>query len=237
MQQGPVNTNIWYDTKKLQEALKLFISVSPLYKNSDGYQYDLCDLTRQVMSNLFHDNQIKFKEAYDRKDLKTIKAISKKQLELLLDLDGLLSHRSELTFSKYICDCHKLTANEDEKRYFDLNARALLTLWGDIRGDCSYLYDYSWREWSGMVGGFYYKRWDIFYKEIIKNLEKHRKTRILSGDTEVKRKKYRSYKLGEKLYQFELSFIHEYKEYEYPKDTDVTAYANKMFNKWIEKLV
>ena len=45
-------------------------------------------------------------------------------------------------------------ANEAEKKYFDFNARTLITLWGNINKD-NILFDYAWREWNGLVGEFY----------------------------------------------------------------------------------
>lgn len=225
-------TNIWYDTKLLEKALVLFNSVSDEFKDNDGYQYDLCDLTRQVLSNRFHDRQIDFSRAYKSKNLELVKQIASEQLDLLLDLDELLSHRSEMCLSRFICDSHKLATSEEEKRYFDKNARTLISLWGNINDDCSALYDYSWREWNGMVKGYYYKRWSIFYNEIISNLQRGRRTKIKVGDSYNHRRRYKSYPLGKKLNEFELAFGNDYKEYDYPVDSDVCESVNKAIAKW-----
>ena len=225
-------TNIWYDTKKLEKALLLFYNVSKEYSSSDGYQYDLCDLTRQVLSNRFHDNQIIFEKAYKNNNVDLIRDIANKQLSILLDMDNLLSHRSELCFSRYICDCHNLATSEEEKRYFDYNARTLVTLWGNINGNCAFLYDYAWREWCGMIKDYYYVRWNMFYSEIICHLEKRKKLKIKKCDSYNHRNRYKSFPFGKKLNEFELDFCKNYKDYEYPVDTDVCECVSSLIDKW-----
>lgn len=127
-QAGPCCKNkLYYDTDKFEKAVELYLSVSEDFKESDGYQYDLCDLTRQAMSNRFYKEQIEFAGAYKKKNVSAVEEIAKKQLSLLADMDTLLSHRKEFCFSRWINDCHNLATDEKEKRYFDINARTLLT--------------------------------------------------------------------------------------------------------------
>lgn len=171
-------TKIYYDTKLFEKAVVLFKSVSDEFKESDGYQYDLCDLVRQALSNRFYTNQAEFSNAYSRKDIEALKILSEKQLNLLQDMDSFLANRSEFSLSRWIEDSHRLAGDEQEKKYFDFNARTLITLWGD--GVCeNMLYDYSWREWSGLIGEFYFVRWKMFYDEVISQLEKGRYVDVL----------------------------------------------------------
>ena len=67
---GPCDyTKLFYDPKQLDKALPLFLSVKEQFSASDGYQYDVCDLTRQILSNRFHTNQAQFAEAFAKKDI------------------------------------------------------------------------------------------------------------------------------------------------------------------------
>lgn len=223
---------VWYDTKKLEKALTLFISVKDEYKDSDGYQYDLCDLTRQVLSNRFHDRQKDWAANYKKKNLEEIKKISKEQLDLLLDLDELLSHRKEMCLARWICDSHDLATSEEEKKYFDVNARTLITSWGYVDGCTSALYDYSWREWSGLIKEYYYVRWDMFYKEAISHMEDGTKFNFTTGDNYPEREKYRSTDFGKRLNEFELKWAKTYSEYDYPTTTDVIPSVLKIQEKW-----
>lgn len=67
-----------------------------------------------------------------------------------------------------------LPKTRKRKKYFDFNARTLITLWGDINGSTSALYDYPWREWSGLIKEYYYKRWEMFYDYALGCLKNHK---------------------------------------------------------------
>lgn len=230
---GPCCINkLHYEPKEFEKAVELFLSVSDDFKNSDGYQYDLCDLTRQAMSNRFYDEQFRFAAAYKKKDIKTAEKIAKNQLELLLDIDELLSHRSELCFSRWINDAHNLATDENEKRYFDMHARTLLTSWGDINGNTSQLYDYAWREWSGLIKEYYYKRWQMFYEKALHCLKNKKPLFIINGNGGVGRYYYKVYPFGKELNKFELGWLKEYKEYPKPSTTDVIPKAKEYAEKW-----
>lgn len=222
----------YYDTKEFEKAVELFLSVSDDFKNSDGYQYDLCDLTRQAMSNRFYDEQFKFANAYKKKDIKTAEEIAKNQLELMLEIDELLSHRSEFCFSRWINDAHALATDENEKRYFDMNARTLLTSWGDISRNTSALYDYAWREWSGLIKEYYYKRWKMFYEKALHCLKHKKPLFIINGNGYAGRFWYNSYPFGKTLNKFELVWLKEYKEYSIPATSDVILSAKEYAKKW-----
>lgn len=222
----------YYDTKKFEQAVSLFLSASDDFSQSDGYQYDLCDITRQALSNRFYDEQLKFAAAYKAKDLPAVKRIAKEQLELLDDMDELLSHRKEFCFSRFICDAHALATDEQEKKYFDFNARTLVTQWGDIRDKTFALYDYAWREWSGLIKSYYRVRWTKFYERAVYCLEHKRIFFIFNGNDYVGRRRYRSYKFGRELNRFEMDWLHDYTEYQPPQTTDVIPSAKKTAAKW-----
>lgn len=224
-------TKIYYDTKLFEKAVSLFKSVSDEFGESDGYQYDLCDLVRQALSNRFYTNQSDFADAYSRKDIEALKILSEKQLNLLQDMDRFLANRSEFSLSRWIEDSHRLAGDEQEKKYFDFNARTLITLWGDVYGE-NMLYDYSWREWSGLIGEFYFVRWKMFYDEVISQFEKGRHVDVLCTADFVKRKNYIKSDFGKRLNDFENKWINTYSEYPYPSDKNVVSDAQMLIKKW-----
>ncbi len=224
-------TKVYYDTALFEKAAMLFLSVSDEFECSDGYQYDLCDIFRQVLSNRFYNNQLKFSKAYDKKDFSLLKALSAEQLDILEDLDNLLSSRSEFSLSRWIGDSHRLAQSDTEKKYFDLNARVLITQWGDINGE-NILYDYSWREWSGLIKEYYAVRWKMFYDEAISQLEKGSRIDVLCTSDFNKRKDYVKTSFGKTLFEFEKQWLKEYKEYPYPVDSDAVPKAKALARKW-----
>ncbi|MEG2084432.1 MAG: alpha-N-acetylglucosaminidase TIM-barrel domain-containing protein [Clostridia bacterium] len=226
------NLQPFYDKQLFKKAVVLFASVSQEFKNSDGYQFDLTDFTRQAMSDLFYLNQIEYAKAAKELDLQKVKNIANVQLQLLKDLDNLLSCRSEVCLSRWVEDAHNLATNEQQKKYYDKCARLLITLWGDTNGACA-LYDYAWKEWSGLIAEYYLPRWQRFYSESEKSIINGK---LLSVPTEKKyfgRAHIRANKFYDDLTTFELNWCNTYYSYDYPKDKDVTQIANEMIQKYL----
>lgn len=226
-------TKVHYAPKDLEKALQLFLSVREDLKGSDGYQYDLCDLTRQVLSNRFHTRQAAFAEAYQKKDLDAVKHIADSQLEILADLDAFLGLRRNFTLARWINQSHALGATEAEKRYFDKNARTLITVWGNLYGDCSSLYDYAWREWNGLIKEYYAVRWEKFYTQAIDALENGKDfPQAKPTDTVWDRPRFDATPFGRELFQFEKHWCETYSEYDEPQNRDVTDTAQALYEKY-----
>lgn len=223
---------IHYDAKEFEKALLLFSSLSDQFKDNDAYQYDLCDMTRQALSNRFYTNQLEFQKAYRGiRNLKKLESISKIQLELLLDLDDLLSHRCEMTLAKWLNMAQELATDDEEKHYFDLNARTQVTLWGDIDGDTTDLFDYAWKEWNGLIKSYYYPRWQIFYNGIIDAVKHHRFPKQYR-DGWLQRSNYRKGKIGKEIEIFEQAWIRDYQECSMPSSSDVVPCALDLIKKY-----
>ena len=61
---------------------------------------------------------------------------------------------------------------EEEKKLYEWNASALITVWGDsIAANQGGLHDYSHREWSGILKDLYYQRWKTFFEQKQQELE------------------------------------------------------------------
>lgn len=227
-------TKVFYNTKEYEKAVALFYSLAPQLKDSDAYQYDLCDMVRQALSNRFHDNQLKFKGIYKKliKNTTELRKIADTQLELLLDLDEFLSNRKEMTLARWINDAHNLATDEEEKKYFDFNARTQITLWGDIDGDTSKLFDYAWKEWNGLIKEYYYPRWEIFYNYVISTLKKHKRPKVSKYNPWAQRFSYKKFPVGKEIDKFELNWIKDYKEYPTPTNSDVVFPAGNLIHKY-----
>lgn len=223
-----------YDIELFETAVSKMLSLADIYGDNDAYQYDLCDIVRQAMSNRFYSNQVKFKKAYRLRQLKKIKEIAKEQLELLLDLDDYLGNRNETTLSRWINDAHKLATDEEERKYFDYNARLLITSWGDVRSTTSQLYDYAWREWNGLIKEYYYVRWEMFYNEIINNMSRFRHTKLPSTKIYGGRNEYLKYPLGRKMDEFEQKWFDIYSEYPVVENKDVVEPSKKIAERWFK---
>ena len=61
------------------------------------------------------------------------------------------------------------SSSEKSRWIFEKDATALVTVWG-ADGD-PLIFDYSWREWTGLIDGYYLKRWEKFYAMLQDHLD------------------------------------------------------------------
>ncbi|HZZ74276.1 MAG TPA: alpha-N-acetylglucosaminidase C-terminal domain-containing protein, partial [Puia sp.] len=161
------STTVWtrtklnYNPKDFLPVWNYFISVADKYGNSDGFQYDLVDITRQVLANYANTIHANLVMAYRAKDVVAYKRYSDEFLQIISDMDSLLGTRKDFLLGQWISDARSFGNNPAEKSLYERNARDLITLWGGVN---SPLHEYSCRQWSGLLNDFYKKRWEIFFE-------------------------------------------------------------------------
>lgn len=235
---GPCcNTLSFYDSRLLEQALKIFFEASADFENSDGYQYDLCDLTRQVLSNRFLTWQREFAAAYKRKNYFLAESIAQKQKALLRDIDDLLSYRSEFSLDNRLLAAKALAKTKEEQNYLMSNLKLLITWWGDNDSTQAALHDYSWREWHGHISGYYYPRWDYFYTMALYSLKhKARFNPQNKHSYKYKRNFYKSrYDRG--LHAIERAYFEKSENPIPVNDKNVIPKANELINKYLGESV
>ncbi|MBJ6367694.1 alpha-N-acetylglucosaminidase [Snuella sp. CAU 1569] len=159
--------DVHYDNNRLAEAWEYMLKASEELGEIDAFQFDLVNIARQVLSNyalVFHKQM---EQAYKEKDADAFDVSSKHLLQLFLDIDELVGTREELLLGKNLEDAKRWGQTPDEKAILEWNARQILTLWGttEING-------YARKEWSGLISGYYHKRWQKFIDHINKELLK-----------------------------------------------------------------
>lgn len=128
---------------------------------SKPYRFDIVDVQRQMMTNLGQLVHKKAAEAFVAKDKAAFTLHSRRFLELLSDMDELLYTRSEYSFDKWLTEARSWGETKEEKDLMERDATSLVTIWG-ADGDPR-IFDYSWREWAGLINGYYLPRWQKFY--------------------------------------------------------------------------
>jgi alpha-N-acetylglucosaminidase len=161
------DTAMTYSPKLLLKAWELFAQSADELKGSDGFQYDFVDITRQVMANFANKVQPKIIKAYKAKDTAAFKKYSSEFLQLMSDMDVLLATRSDFLLGKWISEARSNGITRPESDLYEFNARDLVTLWG---GNNSPLHEYSNRQWSGLIDGFYRPRWGMFFEGLDQSL-------------------------------------------------------------------
>lgn len=124
------------------------------------YQYDLVMTGRQVLVNLLIPLRDNIYKAYKSNDTATFDASSKLFIDIINDVDKLVSTRPEYSFDKWVSDSHRFAASDAPESYFEKNAKVLVTTWGP-KGNV--VTDYAARDWSGLIKQYYLPRWEKFF--------------------------------------------------------------------------
>lgn len=167
--------DIYYDTKDLAKAWELLLKDRKTLSSSPGYQYDVVDLGRQALANLAYFYQRDIEKAFLNKDRDHFNIAVDRFLMLFDDADELLATHEAFLFGKWLEDAGNWGTTPEEREYYEKQATMLVTLWGSDTDDpetCNYwLHGYAWREWAGLVKGYYKVRWEIFLGELAKKLD------------------------------------------------------------------
>ena len=158
-----------YDNADLLHAWELLLQDAPALSKSDAWRFDVVDVGRQVLSNLAQPLQHDIAAAFQAKDTARFEDRVQTFDTLLADLDRLLGTRDEYSLGKWIADARRFGKTDAERALYERNAVMLLTWWGPENGapgSESSIFDYAWREWSGMVGGYYRMRWNDFHAHL-----------------------------------------------------------------------
>jgi alpha-N-acetylglucosaminidase len=167
-----VLTKLNYDPLELAKAWELLASASDSLHDNKEFQYDLVDVTRQVLANYALTVQQEMAASYVKKDILMFDKHSKVFLGLFDDMDTLLRTEQDFLLGTWIDDARRWGLTEEEKDLYELNARDLVTLWGDKDSE---LHEYSNRQWAGLMSAFYKPRWEQFIVYLTECMKQNKK--------------------------------------------------------------
>jgi alpha-N-acetylglucosaminidase len=176
-------THLNYPAKALVPAWDLFIQAAGEGLNSDGFRFDLVDITRQVLANYATPLQKKWVDAFRAKDRAGFERYSNEFLHLIRDMDELLATRKELLLGPWIAAARAQAHSPVEQSVYEQNARDLITLWGDAN---SPLHEYANRQWSGMMTDFYLPRWQQFFQFLSQSLQNSKEPDFKAFETNIR---------------------------------------------------
>ena len=156
-----------YPAPALARACGLLLQAQRELGPIQTYRHDLVNVARQALSNRAAEPYQKAMAAFAAKDAAAFRAASGEFLQLLRDLDELLATSDEFLLGSWLEDAKRWGATDEERVKLEWNARRVLTLWGSGER----LRDYAWKEWSGLLSGFYEKRWGIFFQRQQQSLD------------------------------------------------------------------
>jgi len=152
-----------YDPKDVVKALQSLLSSSGQFSGVSTYRYDVVDITRQTLSDVFievHDN---LSRAYYDQDYNTAMIYGRCLVNVLEDLDAILASDANFLLGTWIKDARAWGSSDAESNYYEFNARNQITLWGP-NGEIE---DYANKLWGGLVGDYYYERWIRYVDQVL----------------------------------------------------------------------
>ena len=127
---------------------------------TEGFRFDLVDVTRQVMANYGDVLQRRWVAAWRAGDVGGFEKWSAAFIRLIQDMDELLATQKDFLLGPWLADARRKGVTPVEKALYEQNARDLITLWGDKN---SPLHEYANRQWSGLLNDFYKVRWERYF--------------------------------------------------------------------------
>jgi len=162
-----------YNEGELVRALDLLLAAAPRLGTSDAYQYDVVNLTRQVLGSLGLPMVNAVQEAFTRKDRPALVTAEQRVTGLLQDLDTLVGTRREFLLGTWLADARRWGTTDAERRLYEWNARNIITLWGTkcTEGQNDDLNLYAYKQWQGMFSDYYLPRWQEFFRRLNRSLD------------------------------------------------------------------
>lgn len=152
-----------YDNATLLRAIRLMMKQS---SKSAAYQYDVANLLSQWMGNHFMEVRDAFTTAYHAEDIVAMKNYRNAALDLIKETNNLLSEIPSCHLFEWIKMANAWGKTQEEKDYYQTQARTLLTIWGG-----PILNDYANRLWGLLLDDYYKKRWQFFFDQVILSVE------------------------------------------------------------------
>ena len=156
-----------YPEAALANTWRGLLEAAPELGESETYRHDLVNVARQTLSHRAGNLYAAAMAARQAKDSAAYRQASGEFLRLIRELDELLASNDGFLLGRWLEEAKRWGATDAERARLQWNARRILTLW-DSGTD---LRDYAWKEWSGLLTGFYAKRWEIFFQRSQEALE------------------------------------------------------------------
>lgn len=172
-------TSMRYDAAQFAGALPELLAVAPQARNSTAYRYDLADVARQVLSNRSRGLLPRIKTAYDTGDRQAFDSLTTQWLAAMDLVDRLGATNEQTMLGAWLADARADASDEESAQRREHAARTLLTVWGNRSGNNAGLHDYANREWAGLVGTFYKKRWERYFAELHAAMTENREPRAI----------------------------------------------------------
>ncbi|NVK52193.1 MAG: alpha-N-acetylglucosaminidase [Flavobacteriaceae bacterium] len=137
---------------ELRQGVELFLSCKDNVKNNALYEVDVIEMTCQYMGLKADELLVKFQETGE-----TNYSLLNEALNIMSNIDKLLESHPNWKLENWTAYAKKWGETPEEKRYYESNARRLISTWG------GHINEYAAKTWSGMIRDYYIPRWRLYY--------------------------------------------------------------------------
>ena len=135
------------------KGVQLFLTCSNECKDSKLYKVDAIEYTCQYLGLKADEFLTEFQNSGENNI-----ALLNQALQILAEIDKLLESHPNWKLQKWINYAGKWGDTQEEKDYYETNARRLITTWG------GWVNEYAAKTWSGLIRDYYIPRWQNYYK-------------------------------------------------------------------------
>ncbi len=158
-------SKLYYSPDSLLLAWDEMIKAARELGNNEAFQYDLVDLTRQVISNWAYTLYPAIVDAYKKKEMRKFTDLSQRFLGFFDDLNDVLKTKKEFLLGPWIAEARAWGKSQQQQDKFEKDVKMLITTWGERQlSEQGKLHDYAFREWEGIMVDLYKSRWETYFR-------------------------------------------------------------------------
>nr|WP_206314266.1 alpha-N-acetylglucosaminidase [Streptomyces coryli] len=151
-----------YDQPDFDAALAGLLRVPERLRDSDAYRHDVVDVARQCLANRSRVLFPQLRAAYERKDLRAFRRLSKLWLQLIQLSEEVTGAHAAFLLGPWLARARRSGTSAAESARYEHTARVLLTTWAGRETADDHLADYADRDWHGLFSGLHLPRWRRF---------------------------------------------------------------------------
>ncbi|GGI45614.1 hypothetical protein GCM10008018_13040 [Paenibacillus marchantiophytorum] len=151
---------LYYNSNVLASALPDLLKVRPELRNTSTYQYDLMTVVQEMLSGKGREVLSKIKEAYDAHDTIKFNELTDTFLHYIQVTDAAAATNKQMMLGNWLENAKRWASNDEERNNLEYDARSIVTVWGGN------IYDYARRQYAGLVGDYYYSRWNAYFNSL-----------------------------------------------------------------------
>lgn len=138
---------------EIAKGIKFFLASKDSITHKTLYKVDAIEYVSQYLGLKADSLIAQFKQSQD-----TDKKLLDSALRIINNIDRLLMSHPNWKLSNWTNYARSWGDNDNEKQYYESNARRLITTWGGG------INEYAAKTWSGLIRDYYVPRWNLYYK-------------------------------------------------------------------------